>query len=352
EIFSYRPYSTHQWRQSDCLSITMNYFKDNRPFFKPAIHWVGEKDGQTVSEFPIIYFFNAQMWKIFGHREFIPRLTNILIVFMGLFLFFKLCRKILGDNIWPYLVTFLLFSSPIFVYYTNNYMADAPALGLALTACYLIYTGYTENNRKVYYLSFLFFLLCGLIKISSLIVFVSIMAVHLYVSLFSKKHKGWFFNWKGLMPYFIVIIGLASWYSYARSYNSNHVAGIFLTSLFPIWDIDAENRQRIWDCLTNNLLPAYFNKKALFVIMALFIACIALFKKSNKLFLSITGIVFTGVIMFIILFYKAFDVHDYYLTNLLIFVPLPLITILHILKNHYNQVYQSKILKTILIISA
>ncbi|MCG8701686.1 MAG: hypothetical protein MI922_26780, partial [Bacteroidales bacterium] len=108
----------------------------------------------------------------------------------------------------------------------------------------------------------------------------------------------------------------------------------------------------IWDCLTNNLLPAYFNKKALYVIMALFISCIALFKKSNKLFLSITGLVFTGIIMFIILFYKAFDVHDYYLTNLLIFVPLPLITILHIIKNHYNKVYQSKILKTILIISA
>ena len=172
-ILSSRPYSIHQWRQSDCLSITMNYYKENTGFFEPAVHWVGAKDGKTVSECPLIYYSVAQLWKVFGYHEFIFRLLNILIVFTGLFCLFKLIQGIISDNFWSYIVAFLLFASPILVFYTNNFMADAPAFALALIGCCLMGKSYRQQKKAWYYLAFVFFLLGGLIKISSLIIFVA-----------------------------------------------------------------------------------------------------------------------------------------------------------------------------------
>jgi hypothetical protein len=60
EIFYKSSNYHHLWRQSDCLSITMNYYKENLNFFTPAIHWVGDKGGKTISEFPIIYYTVTQ----------------------------------------------------------------------------------------------------------------------------------------------------------------------------------------------------------------------------------------------------------------------------------------------------
>jgi len=49
-IFFKRPQSIHQWRQCDCLSITMNYFQDNNSFFEPSIHHLAnDGTGKTIS---------------------------------------------------------------------------------------------------------------------------------------------------------------------------------------------------------------------------------------------------------------------------------------------------------------
>ena len=109
----YRPYSIHQWRQADCLSITMNYYMEGLNFFEPKIHWLADgKDGKTVSDFPIIYYIVAKLWKVFGYHEYIFRLINTLIVFTGLFCLFKFIGNLLSDKFWAYIITFLLFTSP------------------------------------------------------------------------------------------------------------------------------------------------------------------------------------------------------------------------------------------------
>ena len=51
------PQSLHQWRQCDCLSITMNFYQDDNAFLQPAVHNLGhDGTGKTVSECPIIYY--------------------------------------------------------------------------------------------------------------------------------------------------------------------------------------------------------------------------------------------------------------------------------------------------------
>jgi hypothetical protein len=100
-----------------------------------------------------------------------------------------------------------------------------------------------------------------------------------------------------------------------------------------------------WLSLRNDLIPAFFNKVALYFIFILFVGTLIFYRKVNKFLLFITVLVFLGIISYFILFYQAFTVHDYYLTNLLIFLPLPIVAILEMLKRNYGQIYHSRILK-------
>jgi hypothetical protein len=350
-ILFHRPYSIHQWRQADCLSLTMNYYQEKRNFFEPAIHWVGEKDGKTVSECPLIYYTVAQLWKVFGYHEFIFRLLNVITVFSGIFCLYKIIYSILSDLFWTYAITLLLFTSPILVYYSNNFTADAPALGLALIGSYFFWNGYIKKNRSSYYLSFLFFLIGGLVKISSLIIFISILLIQIYVILKFKKEKEWFYRWYNLMPYLLVLSIIFAWYNYAIQYDQKYLSGIFLTGIYPVWDVDIPVRKQIWSSFINELVPAYFNKTALYLNLLVFMFMFFFYRKLNKLLFFISLFVFIGVVAYILLFYQAFTVHDYYLTNLLIFIPLPLITLLEMLKRNYYQIFKMLLIKIFVLCS-
>ena len=55
EIFKFQPQSHHQWRQSDCLSLALNYYQFELPFLEPQVHNLLAEEGKSVSEFPVLY---------------------------------------------------------------------------------------------------------------------------------------------------------------------------------------------------------------------------------------------------------------------------------------------------------
>ena len=85
------PYSIHMWRQACDLTWTKNYLEEGFQFFKPSVHWTSLNNrDQAAQQFPIINYTVALKWDIFGQHEFIFRLLNLLIVYLGLFYLFKL----------------------------------------------------------------------------------------------------------------------------------------------------------------------------------------------------------------------------------------------------------------------
>ncbi|MCX6251837.1 MAG: glycosyltransferase family 39 protein [Bacteroidetes bacterium] len=348
DILFSRPGYHHAWRQTDCLSITTNYYRENLNFFKPEIHWVGDRDGKTISEFPIIYYSVAQLWKIFGQHEFIFRLLNLLIVLTGLYCLFRFFLEFLSDTFWALFIPFFLFSSPILAYYSNNFMADAPGLGFTLIACYFFWRGSAPGSKKAwYYLSFLFFLLGGLVKISSLIIFFALFIIHLYVIFFRRKEKTWFNRFSRLWPYLVVMVITGIWYAYARDYNYHHLRGIFLQEITPVWKPDKATILRLWDNYSTKMLPLYFTIPALLVDLLIFLGLFFYHKKVNKVLLYLNLLVFMGCVGFILLFYEVLTIHDYYSTNLLIFIPLPVIAGLDLLKRNYPALFRNIYLKLV-----
>ena len=91
--FLQSPQSVHIWRQTNGLSITQMYYNHNLNFFEPEIqHQMsdGGVSGKTAGEFPIIYVAVAKIWQVFGKSEWSFRLFQLIILFSGLFLLFRM----------------------------------------------------------------------------------------------------------------------------------------------------------------------------------------------------------------------------------------------------------------------
>mgnify|MGYP005849226601 CR=1 FL=1 len=91
---------------------------------------------KTAGEFPGLYFFIALLWKLFGYHEYIFRVVNTLIAFLGLFALFRTLQMIIDNLFYSLTLSLLLFTSPIFAYYANNFLTDVPALSMALIGWY------------------------------------------------------------------------------------------------------------------------------------------------------------------------------------------------------------------------
>src|SRR3954465_8348709 len=121
ETLFYRPSSIHQWRQTDCLSITKNYYEEGMHFFQPKVHYQGPKDGKAVSEFPILNYSVAFLWKIFGEHEFIYRLLEYLIYLTAIFALFNTIGGLLSSWTIAFFTVLLLLTSPLLTYYSLNF---------------------------------------------------------------------------------------------------------------------------------------------------------------------------------------------------------------------------------------
>jgi hypothetical protein len=349
KILFYPPYSLHAWRQADCLSFALNYFKDNLNFFNPEINGLGDSgNGKTVSEFPIIYYIVAKLWKIFGQKEFIFRIIDVSIVFFGLFNLHRLCRLILKDTFFSIAIPLFLFTSPVLVYYTNNFLADAPAFGLALSGCYYLYRYISMSESKAIWYSIILFLLGGLIKISSLLIFFSITGALTIELLLNYKQIDKLKLKTLLIGFSIIMLSIGCWYIYARYYNSKNNSGFFLQSIFPIWELSGEERKFIFDRLYFTLMPSFFNRIAFATVLIFFISIIIFHKKIQRYLLLVCIFCFIGFVAYFFLWFKAFDVHDYYLTNLLIFIPLVLLTFFEFLNLNYSKIFNNTGLKVVL----
>lgn len=338
------PYSRHQWRQSDCLSITQHYYQDNLPFLEPEIHWRGEgQSGKTISEFPIIYYSVGKIWQLTGKQYWIYRGISFLIVAIGLFYLKKLVQRFLKDNFWAIFIPLLLFSSPILAYYSNNFLMNTNAFALALIGAYHFFRHRTEKSYKHLVYACILFLFAGLLKITSLLLFFGFGAIFLYEMLI--KEKSLKERWKELIPYACTLLLILVWYKYAGSYNENNMSRVFLQGLLPIWHLGWEDIYSNWKLLNNDLKPMFFNVPALSLIGIIFIGMVVNYKKANRYVLALSVLIALGIVAYILLFFQVFNHHDYYLTNLLIFIPLISLLFLDYLKNNYETIFRSKALK-------
>jgi hypothetical protein len=347
------PQSLHRWRQCDCLSITLNYYQDHNAFLEPSMHNLGrDGTGKTVSEFPILYFSVAQLWKVFGYHEFIYRLLVLLFFLSGLFALFRIFEKTLEDSVLAILGTLLLFTSPTLVYYANNFLMDIPALSLAMMGfCLFLRFCQSSSNRHLY-LSAGLYALAGLLKISSLLSFMAIAGIFIL-------------EWSGVriiparkifrhpVKQFAVLAGVVLiqviWYAYAGSYNARHNAGVFLIGTLPVWNLSWAQIRIVLDAVVQHMKSDYFRLETQVVFLFMFGTVLVFYRKLSRNLLLSMIIISTGFLFFFLLFFQALKDHDYYTINLFILIPVVMLGFFLVLKEKFGNVYASLLFRILLL---
>ena len=352
QILPLRPGSVHQWRQADCLSLADNYYQGNWNLFKPSLNILfsdNETSGKSAGEFPLLYYVVAILWKVFGRHEFIFRLVNIAISFGGMFALFKLSFAILKDYFWAVCSVVFLFSSPIFVFYTNNFLINVPAFSIMLIAVWYFYRFWQSSENKYLNLSMGLFLLVGLMKISTLMGFVVICLIYL-ADISGKirlKPDGRVFRQplKQMIPLAAVLGGVAIWYAYVTHYNHKHGGVYTLNYIQSYWASSKEQVASSLKSLKNFIVFQVISIPS-YIYLVLCLTYLAFnFRRVAGVWKIVLPSLLVGYFIFIMLFFYSLDCHDYYHVDFLI-IPLAInMAFLHYLKSNEINLFKSPVVK-------
>ena len=119
------------WRQSDVAAIARNYFQGGFHFAHPQIDWAGDQPGYVGTEFPVLPFFAALCYKIFGTHEWVGRVQAVILFAVSLPFFFLLVRKIFGEIAAVWALFFYSFA-PLGIMASRCFMPDTPSLALSI----------------------------------------------------------------------------------------------------------------------------------------------------------------------------------------------------------------------------
>jgi len=352
EILWLRPQSIHQWRQTDCLQMAHNYLTESWNLFSPSIHNYfsdGETSGKTAGEFTILYYFVAALWKVFGEHEVIFRIVTIGIFFIGLFALHDLLKKILNDNYWALAIPFFLFTSPLLIFYSNNFLTNVPAFCSVLIGWNFFYQYYSGKQIKYLYIAAGFFTLGGLLKVTAYISFIALGGIYFFDFLKKhvlKKEMRIFPVLKlGLPPFLISLLLVASWYLYVTYFTGIHGGKHTFNGIWPIWKMTYEEFIGIKKFITEIIIHQVFSIYSLCLLLGLCALLLIDFKKLNKFILAMLLLLIIGGLSFLLLWFQALEHHDYYVINLIILPLFVLIGFVWHLKDNYPKIFNSKITK-------
>lgn len=333
-----RPQSVHAWRQSDGGSLALNYYQNGMNFFQPRVHNLTSDGGTTgyssTSEIPILYYTVALFYKVFGYHEFIYRLLNTLIFLTGLFYLFKGIKIKTGDSFWAAALSLYIFSSPVLVFYGNNFLSNSSALSMVFIGWFFFFR-YTKDHRKPdLILTFLFFFLAGALKITALLSLFAVAGIFLLEFLFRVKvdrHKIFIHPVTFITGAAITVFLIIAWIVYASYYNHLHDTTYFSTTLFPVWSLSIESIQGVLSNINDIWLNEYFSRFSLILTGILLIINFIFFRKIPPFLILVQLFLFLQVLVFVLLQFWTLKDHDYYTINLFIlpfFVILGSITLL------------------------
>jgi hypothetical protein len=356
-ILVLRPQSIHMWRQADCASQALNYYQNSMNFFKPEIHYRVADNGTSgccAEEFPLIFYITACFYKLLGPHEWIFRIITIIIFFFGLFALFKICFKLYNDIAISAFVGGLLFLSPVFVFYANNFTTNTSSFAIALVGWYFFFNFLTNSRIRNLYISLAFFTLASLLKLSEAMSLIAVTGIYLLETMniinINRNKRIFSHRILHIMPIILSFIVIAFWYFYANYYNKIHNQIYYAFTIHPIWQLDSVQIKNTWLDIRDRWFPDYFHVSIFILILASFIGNIVLLKRSNKLLMLITLILFLGSILYLTLWYNNLRNHDYYVISIYIFFIFSILTFIDILSRHYRKILTSLGLKLALLL--
>lgn len=346
------PLPIHIWRQGDCLSLTWNYFTGDATILEPVIHSRfsgGSKLGVTAGEFPILYWAMGQIWKITGPSEFLYRLFGLLLHALASFMLFLTLRRSLKSIAWSLLISLLLFTSPVLVYYSVSFLTDVPAFDFALIGWYGVVRYGEDRRRRWWIVAMVAFALAMLLKVTAGMSFLALFGVYALACWFPgplaavrDRLPPWRFGWGVIAAAFAAI---AAWYIHAEMLNRTHHGRYTFNGLWPIWEMTPDQIDGALTYAKTILLFQVFDTSVWLVLGA---ALILLLHEVRRLPLGLSllnGFLLIGTVVYTLFWFHAVDGHDYYFINPIITLLILLTSSVWWIRQAYPQLFFSRALR-------
>ncbi len=353
QIVFYQPQSVHKWRQSDCASLALNYYQGGMQFFKPEVHNLTSKGGTSglayTSEMPLLYYGVALVYQVFGPHDFIYRILNTLIFLIGIFYLFRLILLVTSDRVWSMLVSLLFFTSPVLVYYGNNFLTNTTELAFTLIGWYYFTEFLFTKKSRSLFTSLIIFFFAASFKITGLLSLFAVGTVFLAEWFGLQKfgsHKKLFT--RPVLTFsamFLIVFVILAWVVYARVQNTQNECYYFSTVTFPIWDLDWAGIQKVTTKIRTVWFSQYFHPSVWAFLLVVLTFTVVHFKNLPALVKWILLILTAEVVLFILLQFWTFGDHDYYVIGLYTLPIILCLAALYLLKTNYPKLINSPILK-------
>lgn len=336
------PQSVHVWRQTDCASQALNYAQRDARFFKPQIHGLVSENytsGYCMQEFPIIYYTVGMLYKIFGYNPLLFRATNLLIFIIALYFLFGLHKRTIGSNFWSLALTVLLFTSPVLVFYANNFIMNTPALAVTIVAWYFFFGYLISSKHWQLIVSMVLFTLGAVLKLSELISVLTIAGI-IFLDYFRivrfKGEQRLFPNPYPVAIYTLLAVGAVFvWYRYTHFYNELHGQAYYIYTTRHLLSLPPDLRGRVVDVISEYWVNYYQNRAVLWLYALTMLFNLLFVRRANPLYMAISLIMLVGSALYLFLFYGFLLDHDYYIISLYITTIFSTLTLVDILIRNY-----------------
>jgi len=312
------PQGSHLWRQADSYAMTQNYHQYGLPFLQPETYNLQSAQGKVAGEFPLFYFIAAQ----FKNTTLALRLLHTGTFFSGIIAIYFISFYFLQRRFLSVLCTLFMCTSPLLIFYGNNFLSDVPALSMAFMGWAFFLYAYQKEQFGWLSIGFCCFTLAGLLKASEVI-----NLAMLTLFLYQQRNKKSIFKWSQI---WMVISGLFIfiWYAYAKQYNREHHDTYYFLSVSPIWKLTAyEIGLGLWRMIVSLSRNYFWHPASVVLLMAAFY----MLRHRKKLDAELRVLIASGMlltILYILLFYQKMIGHEYYYVPFFIFILFALIGIL------------------------
>ncbi|MEZ5321894.1 MAG: glycosyltransferase family 39 protein [Microthrixaceae bacterium] len=123
-IFTPITYELDAWRQADTASIARNFARHGMNPWLPQINWGGAGKGYVESEFQLLPYVTAVLYRIFGEHVWFGRAISLACSTATMLAFRDLTRRMLRPRV-ALLALAVFVAAPIFVRYSVAFMPEA-----------------------------------------------------------------------------------------------------------------------------------------------------------------------------------------------------------------------------------
>lgn len=309
------PIGTHIWRQADSASFAWSYWQNGLDFFHPQIMNRTFGNGYALSEFPFLQYISAILFTLFGFHWFILKGVYFAVFLGGIFALFNITSRFIVDKFWAFFLASIFFSAPTLIFYGTSPIPDVAALSLSFIGISFYFSFKEKDKNSILYWSMLAFCLSGLLKITYLLPFIAILIIEGFLLLFSSnkkipKNKISVYLFSTAILFFVI----GFWWWLMKSYNALNNESYFLTNINPYWnaEVDAKTKGYIFKRCYSEWALRFFHPSIHYLFFISIFISLFHWKKVNKYIFSCVVLLLLGSVIYYMLWYIQFLVHDYY----------------------------------------